>query len=191
MLHYLGSYYIFNYTVSCYTILCYVMLNYVLLYHTILYSHLFKLSKVASSIILPAKTEPIWTLSEPVIKTLCLQMGGGPAPPTPRFFSGRAGLLSRTSHHEQDLHQTQNCFRAFQNSSYRQSVSNWGGVSPFFYAVQYRFRYHLAGKDRTHMNPFRTRHKDVVFANGGGGLAPQAPRFLFKPCRLVVKNIAP
>ena len=80
MLHYLGSYYIFNYTVSCYTILCYVMLNYVLLYHTILYSHLFKLSKVASSIILPAQAEPIWTLSEPVIKTLCLQMGGCPNP---------------------------------------------------------------------------------------------------------------
>ena len=79
-----------------------------------------KLSKVASSIIPPAKTEPIWTLSERVIMTLCLQMGsgGGCAPPNPRaFFLSRAGLFSRTSHHEQDLHQTQKWFRAFQNSS--------------------------------------------------------------------------
>ena len=46
----------------------------------------FKLGKVASSIILPAKTEPIWTLSEPVIKTLCLQMGGCPPPQPPLSF---------------------------------------------------------------------------------------------------------
>ena len=59
--------------VLCSRILCYdVMLNFILLDHNILYSHILKLSKVASSIILPAKTEPIWTLSEPVIKTLCL-----------------------------------------------------------------------------------------------------------------------
>ena len=44
----------------------------------------FKLSKVAvASRIIPreAKTEPMWTLSEPVIETLCLQVGG--APPNP------------------------------------------------------------------------------------------------------------
>ena len=48
----------------------------------------FKLCKKTSSIILPAKTEPIWTLSEPVIKTLCLQMGGAGLrpPPSPRFL---------------------------------------------------------------------------------------------------------
>ena len=54
----------------------------------------------------------------PVITTLCLQMGGGCAPPNPpAVFLRRAGLLSRTSHPEQDLHQTRNCFRAFQISS--------------------------------------------------------------------------
>ena len=42
---------------------------------------------------------------------------------------GDAGLLSRTSRHEQDLHQTQNWFRAFQNSSSRHSVSNCGGTA--------------------------------------------------------------
>ena len=33
-------------------------------------SHFANLCKIASSIILPAKTEPIWTLSEPVIKKI-------------------------------------------------------------------------------------------------------------------------
>ena len=42
-----------------------------------------------TSIILPAKTEPIWPLSEPVIKTSCVQMGGGGGaapPPNPPVF---------------------------------------------------------------------------------------------------------
>ena len=44
--------------------------------------------------------------------------GGGLRPPNPpAVFLSRAGLLSRTSHPEQDVHQTRNCFRAFQNSS--------------------------------------------------------------------------
>ena len=43
--------------------------------------------------------------------------GGCPPPNPPAVFLSRAGLLSRTSHPEQDLHQTRNCFRAFQNSS--------------------------------------------------------------------------
>ena len=42
-----------------------------------------------------------------------------------------------------------------------------------------------------HMNPLRTRHNDVVFANGGGCAPPQPPRCLCKPCRLAFKNIAP
>ena len=37
----------------------------------------------------------------------------------------------------------------------------------FFYAEQGRFEYHPASKDRTHVDPLRTRTKDVVFANGG------------------------
>ena len=38
--------------------------------------------------------------------------GGGlrPPPNPPAVFLSRAGLLSRTSHPEQDLHQTRNCF---------------------------------------------------------------------------------
>ena len=93
-------------------------------------------------------------------------MGGGCAPPNlPAFFLNRAGV------HEQEMFSSFSkliieafCFQL-----------NWGGASPFFQAVQYRFRYHLAGKDRTHMNPLRTRHKDVVFANGGAACAPQPP----------------
>ena len=48
--------------------------------------HFFKLYKATASIILSAKTEPIWPLSEPVIKTSCVQMGGrgwAAPPPTP------------------------------------------------------------------------------------------------------------
>ena len=74
---------------------------------------------------------------------------------------------------------------------HRGSLFPIGEVVPFFLAVQHRFRYHLAGKDRTHMNPLRTRHNDVVFANGGGLRPPQPPRCLFKPRRLAFKNIAP
>ena len=44
-------------------------------------------------------------------------------------------------------------------------------VRPQKKAEQGRFEYHPASKDRTHMDPFRTRHNDVVFANGGGGAA--------------------
>ena len=43
------------------------------------------LRKLASSIFAPAKTEPIWTLSEPVIKVFA--NGGGCAPPNlPALF---------------------------------------------------------------------------------------------------------
>ena len=62
--------------------------------------HFFDLYKTTSSIILSAKTEAIWTLSEPVIKTSCVQMGGlRPPPNPPAFFLRRAGLLSKTSRH--------------------------------------------------------------------------------------------
>ena len=68
--------------------------------------HFFKLYKATSSIILPAKTEPIWPLSERVIKTTCVQMGGAAPPPTPPlFFLRRADLLSRTSYHQPELFQ--------------------------------------------------------------------------------------
>ena len=50
------------------------------------------LRKVASSIFAPAKTEPIWTLSEPVIKVFA--NGGGCQPPA--FCLRHAGWFSRT-----------------------------------------------------------------------------------------------
>ena len=50
------------------------------------------LRKVASSIFAPAKTDPIWTLSEPVIKVFA--NGGGCQPPA--FCLRHAGWFSRT-----------------------------------------------------------------------------------------------
>ena len=44
------------------------------------------LRKVASSIFAPAKTEPIWTFSEPVIKVFVNGGGGRSPPPTPLLF---------------------------------------------------------------------------------------------------------
>ena len=55
------------------------------------------LRKVASSIFAPAKTEPIWTLSEPVIKVFVNGGGGRSPPPTPLlFFLRHAGWFSKT-----------------------------------------------------------------------------------------------
>ena len=69
------------------------------------------------------------------------------------------------------------------NTHHRGSLFPIGEVVPLVLAVQHRFRYHLAGKDRTHMNPLKTRHNDVVFANGGGLRPSQPPPCcLFKPC---------
>ena len=87
-----------------------------------------ELCNKTSSIILPAKTEPIWTGSELVIKALCLQMGGGCPQPT-AFFLRRAGLLSRTSHHQQDWLHVHNCYRAFQSHHAGSPFANCGATS--------------------------------------------------------------
>ena len=85
---------------------------------------------------------------------------------------------------------------------------------------QSRFKYLRTSRDRTHMDPFRTRDKGVcksgglhpaqpprfsmpcrlvfkprthdkgVFKWGGGGAAP-TPQLFFAPCRLSFKKIAP
>ena len=69
---------ILHHTILHYSFILFCIILY---YDTIpYYVEVFTLGKVAVSIILPAKTEPIWTLSEPVIKTLCLRMGGGCTP---------------------------------------------------------------------------------------------------------------
>ena len=44
------------------------------------------LRKVTSSIFAPAKTEPMWTLSEPVIKVFANGAGAAPSPTPPLFF---------------------------------------------------------------------------------------------------------
>ena len=65
----------------------------------------------------------------------------------------------------------------------RGSLFPIGEVCPLLlYAEQGRFEYHPASKDRTHVDPLRTRHKDVVFASGGGGgllgcASPNPPAF--------------
>ena len=56
---------------------------------------------------------------------------------------------------------------------HRGSLFAIGEVVLLFLAVKSRFRYHLSGKDRTYMNPFRTRHNDVVFVNGGAAPTPR------------------
>ena len=87
------------------------------------------LRKVASSIFAPAKTEPVWTLSAPVIevfanggfqkprtrdKDVC-KWGELPRPPPqpPRFFLRHAGCLSKKSHHQQELRQARSCYGVF------------------------------------------------------------------------------
>ena len=66
--------------------------------------------------------------------------------------------------------------------------------SYFFSAEQGRFEHHPASKDRTHMDPHRTRHKDVVFANGGGGgglrppPTPLPPRLSFQAVQACVQE---
>ena len=122
----------------------------------------FKLCKKTSSIILPAKTEPIWTGSEPAIKALCLQMGGGGAAPLqpPAFFLRRAGLLSRASYHEQELVQAHRGYRPFQIPPCMQSICKWWGYV-----------------SRSHMGPFRTR--DLCLQMGGGAAPPQSPQLSF------------
>ena len=92
----------------------------------------FKLCKKTSSIILPAKTEPIWTGSEPVMQILRLQMaGGGLRPPNPlAFFLRRAGLLSKTSHHQHDLLPEHHCSRAFQTHHAGSQFAKGGYVRP-------------------------------------------------------------
>ena len=91
-------------------------------------SRLIKLSKVASSIILPAKTEPIWTLPEPVIKTLCLQMGGGgfASPNPPLSFQAVQACCQEHRTMNKTCIKHKNCFRAFHYSSYRHYVCKRG-----------------------------------------------------------------
>ena len=105
---------IFSNIIFYYTILHCNILHYLIWYESYYVDHFVELSKVASSIILPAKTTHM-SLLRTRHKDLVFANSGGCEPPA--FSLSRAGELSRTSHHEHGLHQTQNCFRAFQNSS--------------------------------------------------------------------------
>ena len=114
------------------------------------------LRKVASSIFAPAKTEPIWTLSEPVIKVFA--NWGGCAPPTPPLFFDA-------------MH------AGFQKPRTRdKGVCKWGGCAPptprFFNTMQAGF----SRKNRTinkncvkHVvvMAFLSHHTGSLFANEG------------------------
>ena len=71
--------------------------------------------------------EAIWTLSEPVT-CVCKWRGLRPPQP-PSFFLRRAGLLSRTSHHQQDWLHAHNCYRAFQSHHAGSPFANCGAAS--------------------------------------------------------------
>ena len=83
--------------------------------------HFFKLYKATSSIILPAKTEPIWPLSERVIKTSCVLNGGGGLriPPQLPRFSFYAVQICCQEHRTIN----QNCFK-------KPSCRQMGGLHP-------------------------------------------------------------
>ena len=134
--------------------------------------------RLTSSIFAPAKTEPIWTLSEPVIKVFANGWGCAPPPPPqpPRFF-----FLTP-------------CRLVFKNPEPMIKVFANGGGPPapptprFFYTMQAGFQ-----ENRTHQQELRqtrscygvflSHHTGSLFANegfaNGGGAAPSpTPRFL-------------
>ena len=133
---------------------------------------LFKLCKKTSNIILPAKTEPTWTGSEPVIKTLCLQMGGVCAPPlTPRAF-----FYAVHACFQEHRTMNKNCFKHIEVIDLFKAhhacclFANGGATSP---------------------EAIWTLSEPVTCVCKWGGAAPFSPRFLSTPCRLDLKNIAP
>ena len=134
----------------------------------------FKLCKKTSSIILPAKPEPIWTGSEPVLKTLCLQTGGGgPAPPPTPLLSFYAVPACFQEHRTMN----KNWFKhievidLFKNHHARSLFANGAAASP---------------------EAIWTLSEPVTCVCKWRGLRPPpTPLFLFTPCRLAFKNIAP
>ena len=160
--------------------------------------HFFKLYKAIAIVILSAKTEPIGPLSEPVIKTSCVQMGGLLRPPTPppAFFLRRAGFLSRTLHHQQDLLRAHNCYRPVQTPSCRQSICKRGSYVPpqppcFFKLCKATSSIILPAKTEPIWTLSEPMTKRLCLQMGGGLRRPQPHSFLFTPCRLAFKNIAP
>ena len=111
---------------------------------------------IASSIILPARTEPIRVRNKNVVSA----SGGRLRPPQtpPLFFLNREGLLSRTSHHQQELeHRTMNknyvkhivVIELIKTHDAGILLANGGGVAStptpaFFLNAQDRFKYHPA-----------------------------------------------
>ena len=116
----------------------------------------FKLYKATSSIILPAKTEPIW----PLFRTR--KWGGGLRP----FFLHRAGFLSRTLHHQQDLLRA-NCYRPVQIPSCRQSICKRGGCLPPNPG---------ASKNRSHMDLLHPACRQSI-CKWGGYVSPNPALF--------------
>ena len=138
---------------------------------------LFRLYKATSSIILPAKAEPIRPLSEPVIKTSCVQMGcAAPTPPlfffkTVQAFFQEPCIISKT------------CFARtividlFKKPSCRQSICKEGGCLP-----------PTPGLAKTEaIWTFSTTHAGSLFANGGY-VSPNPRAFLNCARRLQVSS---
>ena len=120
-------------------------------------------------------------------KDVVFANGGRPSPPTnpPLSFEAVQACFQEHNTMKKTCTKHKIVLELFK-THHRGSLFPIGEVVPLFLVVQHRFRYHLAGKDGTHMNPVRTRHNDVVFANGGG--APQPPRCLFKPAGLLSRT---
>ena len=137
----------------------------------------FKLCKKTSSIILPAKTEPIWTGSEPVIKTLCLQMGGGgcaPPPNPPAFVLRRAGQEHPTMNKNWFKHRPATILITDVCSSHGEALA----APPLsFYAVQAFFQEHCIINNTCFahiivIDLFKHHRAGSLFANGGATSPP-------------------
>ena len=132
---YIVLYDIFNYVVLCYTILCFVMLIY-FVYTIMRCTHILQAARGRFEQHPASKDRTHMDSLRTRHKDVVFATGGAAPPPAPSrnpaaFVLKRAGLLSRTSHHEQDLHQTGSCLKACQ----RHSVCKRGCVTVLYYIM--------------------------------------------------------
>ena len=116
---------------------------------------------------------------------------GGAAPPKPPrlLFAPRRLSFKNILHHQQDLLRAHNCFPC-SNTIVQAVYLQTGELRPpqpraFILAVQGHVKYHPASKNRTHMDPFRTRDKEVVFACAP---PPQPPAFFLRRAGLLSRT---
>ena len=154
------------------------------------------------------------------MQAVCLQIGGATSSPTPAFFflsctrprqvsscqqkqnpygpfsepvNGGGGLrpffFARTLHHQQDLLRA-NCYRPVQIPSCRQSICKRGGCLDLF--KNHHARSLFANGAAASPEAIWTLSEPVTCVCKWRGLRPPpTPLFLFTPCRLAFKNIAP